>query len=301
MNKLFFFKDLDSHYVIYLFGIRLCLKHKCNFKYNEINGIGINTDSDREQKLIISLTSYPARIQTVHITINTLLQQSIKPDKVILWLAKEQFPNLEQDLPEDLLCLKQYGLEIKWCEDLKSYKKLVPALLEFPNDIIVTADDDLYYQEDWLESLYNEYKKNPECICTRRASRVHLKNNVLNIVSHYSNKYYKPTYLCQLMGGAGTLYPPNSLHPDVTNVEKIKSLIPTHDDIYFWIMALANNTKIKLVKNKDVNLITVKGTQSTGLCKKNNKNGAGMSPLDAYKIMLSNYPEVYEKIEKESF
>jgi len=104
-----------------------------------------------------------------------------------------------------------------------------------------------------------------------------------------------------LVVGAGTLYPPNSLHPDVTNVGKIKSLIPTHDDIYFWIMALANNTKIKLVKNKDVNLIAVKGTQSTGLCKKNNKNGAGMSPLDAYKIMLSNYPEVYEKIEKESF
>ena len=35
------------------------------------------------------------------------------------------------------------------------------------------------------------------------------------------------------MGGAGTLYPPHSLHKDVLDIDSIKSLIPTHDDIYF--------------------------------------------------------------------
>jgi hypothetical protein len=35
------------------------------------------------------------------------------------------------------------GLEIRTCRDLRSVKKLVPALEEFPRAFIATADDDL--------------------------------------------------------------------------------------------------------------------------------------------------------------
>ena len=58
------------------------------------------------QELIVSLTSYPARIDTVNQTIETLLNQSLCPDKVILWLAPEKFPNREADLPQQLLDLR---------------------------------------------------------------------------------------------------------------------------------------------------------------------------------------------------
>jgi len=115
MNKLFFFKDLDSHYVIYFLGIRFCIKHKCRIEVKETQNLGVS-DEIRKPQLIVSLTSYPARINSVHITINTLLQQSLKPNKVILWLASEQFPNKENDLPDNLLRLKDYGLTIEWCD-----------------------------------------------------------------------------------------------------------------------------------------------------------------------------------------
>ncbi|MBQ2886366.1 MAG: hypothetical protein IJE43_21810 [Alphaproteobacteria bacterium] len=42
-------------------------------------------------KVIVSLTSYPARINIVHKTIESLLNQTYKADKVILYLAYEQF------------------------------------------------------------------------------------------------------------------------------------------------------------------------------------------------------------------
>ena len=45
----------------------------------------------RQQKVVVSLTSYPKRIGTVWITIETLLRQNVKPDVIILWLAKSQF------------------------------------------------------------------------------------------------------------------------------------------------------------------------------------------------------------------
>ena len=56
-----------------------------------------------QPKLIVSLTSFPARINTVHQVIESLLNQTKKADKIILWLAPEQFPNGEKDLPEKLL------------------------------------------------------------------------------------------------------------------------------------------------------------------------------------------------------
>ena len=60
-------------------------------------------------------------------TIKTLLKQTVKPDKVVLWLAEEQFPQKENELPSELLELQNFGLTIKWCTDIRSYKKLIPA------------------------------------------------------------------------------------------------------------------------------------------------------------------------------
>ena len=91
-------------------------------------------------KVIVSLTTYGRRVRKVHYTIISLLRQSYKPDMVILWLDNENWN--DQNLPNTLLKLKEKGLTIKYCADLKSYKKLIPALMEYPDSIIVTCDDD---------------------------------------------------------------------------------------------------------------------------------------------------------------
>ena len=117
-----------------------------------------------DNELIISLTSYPPRINTACETVKTLLNQSMKANKVILWLAKEQFPNKEKDLPVQLLDLTKQGLTIKWCKDIKSYKKLIPALAEYPDAVIVTFDDDVLYDENVLKELYDAYSEHPEHI-----------------------------------------------------------------------------------------------------------------------------------------
>jgi hypothetical protein len=294
INKLFFFKDIDSRYVIYLCGIRFLIKHKPNIKFKQTTEFGLNKEP-RNPQVIVSLTSYPARINTVHITINTLLQQSLKPDKVILWLAEEQFPKKEKDLPQELIKLKAFGLDIEWCDDIKSFKKLVPAIEKYPNDIIVTADDDVYYQSNMLESLYNAYKTNPKNIYVKRSVKLEMKNNYPTGIS--SRKYmYKhltePSYFNQLMGGSGCLYPPHSLYKDCTNIDIIRNTIPTHDDAYFWSMAILNRTKIQVVGGFNENLYFVDGTQDVGLIHTNKKGGQGISLEDAYKIMIKKYPNL---------
>src|SRR5579864_6248399 len=90
--------------------------------------------------LVVSLTSYPPRFPTVALTLRCLLTQSIKPDHVILWIAHAD----EARLPPEVLALRALGLEIRSTEDLRSFKKIVPALRDFPDAFIVTADDDVY-------------------------------------------------------------------------------------------------------------------------------------------------------------
>ena len=293
-RKNFFIRYLDNHIYINFFKIHLGFKVKNKFKYIESKEYGLNKEQ-RKEKLIVSLTSFPARINMVHKTINTLLNQTLKPDKVILWLASEQFNNIE--LPKDLLKLQELGLEIKYCENIKSYKKLIPSLREFPNDIIITADDDLYYQRDWLESLYKTHLKYPNCICTRRACEVINKGNYFTITPHYLNTNYKPSFNNQLMGGAGTLFPPDTLYKDIFNIEKIKSLIPTYDDIYFWAMAILKGTKIALVENKDLSLYNVEDTQSVALCKINNDN-VSINPKEAFNKVFEEYPRIINLIKR---
>ena len=57
----------------------------------------------RNEKLIVSLTTYPQRIVDIDVVIFSLINQSIKPDKIILWLTYEEFPNLERDIPNHVL------------------------------------------------------------------------------------------------------------------------------------------------------------------------------------------------------
>lgn len=298
-KKLFDFKNIDTHYTIVFFGIQITIRHKNNFNYKPASEYGL-TEEKRNPQLIVSLTTFPARINDVHLTINTLLRQNTKPDRVVLWLAKEQFPNKDEDLPQNLLKLKEFGLEIRYCEDIRSYKKLVPSLREFPDDIIVTADDDMYYKEDWLDGLYKAYLENPENIYTRRGCRAIIKDGKIRILRprEYNFNYDFPTdFNNLLMGGAGTLYPPHSLHEDIFNIEQIKTLIPTHDDIYFWIMGILKGSKVGVVGGFNYSFYYTEAAKNNGLCLQNKAGQTGLTPDEALDTIANRYPQVIKILE----
>lgn len=202
-------------------------------------------------------------MKEIKYTLYSLLNQTLKPDKIILWLTSSQFPNKEDDLTDDILNFKKNGLSIKWCdEEIKSYTKLIPSLKEYSNDIIITADDDIFYREDWLELLYKSYIENPEFIHCHRAHQVAIeKQGTENIINTNYKKWKKkikiaePSLLNFITGVGGVLYPLHSLYKDVSNIDLFKKLSPYADDIWFWTMAILNNTKINIVKNNQIKLI----------------------------------------------
>jgi len=299
-KQIFSISNIDNHKVIYILGLRIRKKMPPVRRKITLDGYGLNT-TPRKVKITLSLTTFPQRINTVSHTIKTLLSQSLKPDRVVLWLAKEQFPNAEDELPQDLLDLKNFGLTIMWCNDLRSYKKLLPSLKNFGEDIIITFDDDIYYPEDTVENLYNSYLKNPSCIHTNRARRLYIRNNRIhaeNPAVMYWTRYNDCTFKNTLTGCGGVLYPPHVLHDNVFNEREIKELLPTQDDIWFWTMAVLNNTKIKVVSSFDIQLPTVEKTQQYGLSKINSVKGSGMGSLDALNLIAEKYPQILEKLQE---
>ena len=300
LKNLFSIRRIDNHVILMFCGIQLKLKYKTNFTCPEVKDVGV-TNNKRETKIIVSLTTFPVRIETVYKTVSTRLTQTLKPDEVILWLADSQFP--DKKLPENLTKLQQYGLTINWCEDLRSYKKLIPALQQYPNDIIITVDDDLYYAEDTIETLYNSYIKHPKDIHAHRCGEIVLGKNKITDVSMrklYFKEFLGASYLYRQIGYGGVLYPPHSLHSDVLDTKKFTTLVPTHDDIWFWVMAVLNNTKIRSVKGYQESVNYVENTQKVGLCKINKASNEGGSVEDAIEALSELYPRFTCILEEES-
>lgn len=249
----FAFEFLKCRYSIYR------LKSTC------VENYGL-TQNKRECQIIVSLTSYPARIKTVSECIKTLLNQTVKPDHLFLSLAKEQFPNNEEDLPEDLLKLEKYGLEIIWCNDYRSYKKLVPIYDKWKEHIIVTADDDNYYSPNWLELLLKGYEEYPNCIQCNVVTKFSFDcDRNFYWIPGGREFYNTPSFLNKLVGCGGVLYPPQSLYKDITNSDLFMKLAPTNDDHWFWIMAVLAGTKIRVVDNYDLWNKEIPGTVESGL------------------------------------
>ena len=217
-------------------------------------------------KIIASLTSWKKRIDTAHLAIRTILNQTRHPDLTVLYLAKEEFPRREKNLPRELLALKSEGLEIRWTKNIRSYKKLIPALKDFPDDIIVTFDDDLLYRPELIERLLAGYRQHPEMIQAHRITNISFDAAGNVTTSHLP--YDKPTYLHKLTGCAGCLYPPRSLHEEVLREEKFMTLAPTSDDIWFWLMGVLNGRRVNVVENNIDALNYIPGTQDTDAGKK---------------------------------
>ena len=296
-----FVRYFDGHIIINLFGLLIRIKKNCKPRVIDLSESGV-ASCKREVPVIVSLTSFPERINTVIKTLKTLLIQTMKPDMVILWLAPEQFPNREDDLPEELLELKKYGLTIDWYKDIRSYKKIIPTLKKYPEAVIITTDDDIYYAPDTVETLYNSYLEHKDEIQAHRCDVLRVEGG--KILWAKTRELYldknrgKSSFKNRLTGYGAVLYPPGCFYKDVCDEDLIKKLLPTHDDIWLWAMAVLNGVKTRLVKGYSESIDYVENSQEYGLCKIN-KKGVGTSLEDAYEIILKEYPQILDILEGE--
>ena len=236
--------------------------------------------SDRisDEQLIVSLTSYIPRFGKLHLTLESLLNQAKKPDKICLWISKNEMT----ELPANVKRLTKRGVTILPCDDLRSYKKIVFAVQEYPDAIIVTADDDVIYPQNWLSTLYNAHLEDrTTIICHRAKLMIYDQYGILNsynlwpkITTEHKSELVFPT------GVGGVLYPPGSLSDQVTDTDSFMTLCPHNDDIWLKVMSLLTGRECRRINVFPKHLQEVEGTKEVSLYKINVLGGRNDTQIE---------------------
>ncbi|MBQ8833245.1 MAG: glycosyltransferase [Paludibacteraceae bacterium] len=249
----------------------------------------------RDVPVIISLTSYPARMNSIMYTLRSLMTQTVKPDKIILWLTEGQYPRREADVPLEILNLRKYGLTIGWYDrPIRSYTKLIPALQQYPDAIIVTADDDIQYRKDWLEGLYKAYLNEPQMVHCYFSHKISMTDDGCTPYNEWLDvKTESTSYDNLLLGVGGVLYPPHICYTDVCHEDLFMECAPSEDDLWFWAMVVMNNSKIHVIHNENSATIPVPNVNNEFALY--NENSLGRSDISLQKI-ISRYPMIKQKL-----
>jgi hypothetical protein len=209
-------------------------------------------ETPRHKDVVVSLTSIPSRLGIVHLTIRSLFAQSHLPRKIILWLHED----LRTQIPRALSSLENEVFEIRYNELNCSHRKLVSSLEFFPEDCIVTCDDDSMYDTAWLENLYASHVLHPVDVIGGKCRRISYNGSGELMPYkkwHYSYDRGGSEPCLMAVGFGGTLYPPHCMMKDVTDPKLFLELAPRADDLWFKAMALLNgvNVRTSLVPSKD--------------------------------------------------
>lgn len=257
---------------------------------------GLN-DQPRKEKVVVSLTTFPARIDACYYAIKSLMIQSFKADRIVLWLAESQFP--DHKTGKKMQKLIERGLEIRYCpEDLRSHKKYFYMLQEQkPDELVVTFDDDIIYDYRALERLYKLHQKYPDCVACQRGHYVLIKNDAL--ASYYDWKICSPEGVAQpsqfIMPstGGGCLYPYHVMPESTFDVELIKKYAFTADDIWMFFNRLRTNTYAIKVAEKIPILCTVNKSQKEALTVINDIGGQNQKVID---LLVTVFPDALKKL-----
>ncbi|MDR1071182.1 MAG: PIG-L family deacetylase [Rickettsiales bacterium] len=276
-------------------------KAKSYFKdFRTENGTAVERYDElpRAPRVIVSFTSFPFRIPKLHLMVETILNQTVRPDKIVLYLSALQFPTRKLS-PELDAMIAAGKLDVRFePDDIRSYKKLVPAMRDFPDDLIVTVDDDILYPDYTIETLLRSHRKYPNAISGMRVRRIRFGADG-NPLTYRKWRLYRlkrvllfgkfPKYSNLPTTGGGTLFPPHSLHPDFSKKEIFTALCPTTDDIWFWAMAALNGTKAAVARrNRDI--VEIQEMQSVSL-RDDNAHGKLLND-DAVGSLFERYPEL---------
>lgn len=261
----------------------------------KIDSLSLNKEF-RDFKLVFTLTSFPDRIDTVQYTLRTLFSQSMKPDRVILWLAEDEFKGFE--MPESIKAFQKIGLEVRFCENMFGHKRYYKLIDEQKSDeLIVMFDDDILFPKYLVERLYNKWLLNKKCVvCERGQVMTFTGEKVMNPGRWSSISKVgldEPSFRLLASPGGGCLFPPKSLFKDANDTDIIKKYAFKTGDIWLMFMAVQNDTKIIRTHRYHRTFIQYEEQQSVQLGKEAIYQGRYEK---TFSELSTVYPHAYENM-----
>ena len=224
-------------------------KREVRTAIDSLHGRQLDNGGDSSD-IIVSLTSYGVRVNdTLPYTLYSLLLQTRLPDRIVVWLDNVNWKG--SNLPPILKKFEEFGVEFFFVEDMRSYKKLIPALEMFPDNVIITVDDDLYYNPHTIEWLIDAYQKSDKrSVIGTWAYRPKAKEG--HYLPYSTWREEEPGQSLEeysLIGCGGILYPPHIFDDEILKKDLFMKMAPTADDLWFWVMEKRLGIPVKLIEN----------------------------------------------------
>lgn len=228
---------------------------------------------------VVSLTTLPSRIESVHYAIESICGGSLKPSRILLWLTDGD-PHAR--LPRSLQRLQAGGLEIRRARELGPHSKYYPYLesqerFERP---LVTADDDSLYPQNWLSDLTDGYRSDPTKIHCHRARRMVIAGGELGPYNAWAlTSDAEPSHLNFITGVGGAIYPPAFLDFLKRLGPRFLACCPRSDDIWLTVSAIRAGFAVKQVREAALRPVTIPGSQTRRLKASNVDQGQNQIQL----------------------
>lgn len=199
------------------------------------------------ERIIVSMTSYPKRINNVGKSIYLLLsKQTKKPDEIHLWLAEPEFPNREKDLPQDLQAILIHPkFKLHWLpKNTYCHKRHEIFKYTTDEDLVFIFDEDVRYNDKLIETVYNDHKKYPDCIINFNIYSQHIYKGY-RILYNYSNILKVPSIRTRFFGQSmipSKLFPKELLTEEMAEIRDKCS--PICDESWLTPWFVYNDVKI---------------------------------------------------------
>jgi len=251
----------------------------------------------------ISLTSIYDNQKNLTYTLESILKQTILPDKCYIYLSEEPylkdmgFKNKKITNNNLKKIISNKIFEIKWVKNTGPYRKLLPILKEKWNEdcLIITIDDDVYYHPELVLNFINDYNKYKCCISYRSWNLGNSLKNI-NYLKRSKIEDGKLNIYNFGTGKGGILYKPSFFHKTENLIFKEDiyiNLCKTADDIWFYLIRILNNINCYSIQKRSClkNLTNKK----TALSK--NYNTKKIKNIDKNTIYLHNVIKKLEELE----
>lgn len=249
-------------------------------------------------QIIVSLTSYPKRIEYVATALGPLFRQTIPVDEVILWLPMEELEETGTAIPAELTELEaDPRFTIRDCPiNLKPHNKYFHVMQERPDDIVITVDDDVVCSVRLVEKLIEMHLRHPKCVVGDRTHRVLKGEGRLLPYANWRHSQNEESdqerFDLLATGVGGVLYPPRVFDPAVFDAEAIKELAFFGDDL--WLFVHEHRLRVPVVDSVNPCYFTyIEGSQEAGLYHDNLDNGRNDVMLQA---LFERFPEAGEHV-----
>jgi hypothetical protein len=223
--------------------------------------------------VVVSLTTYGARVHDVHLAIESIGRGVVRPQRLVLWLDDA---SSFEDVKASLAPLVARGLEVRLTDNYGPHTKYFPMISEMDDSALalVTADDDILYPHSWLRGLIRAHTRDPETVHCYRSHRVGVRDQRLAPYASWARnlgrRALRPSPRTFATGVSGVIYPQEMVRALRSRGTEFMGVTPKADDVWLHYVAVEAGIRVRQIGVLPRHFPLVPGSQGERLMDENN-------------------------------